>query len=140
MSNVSIAAALRTPKVSQAYANNVQSERFQDARFSVAPTRYMVDQYGRPVNRNSLNDTGAGISDPMQRIDIENCQRPNYHPYLSVRQGLLGSAAGFGGYDTLGVDRTRVFDQEMTVRKSGSLDQQQSMTMNSNYRAYNVSK
>ena len=113
MSAISITKALRVPKVSQQYVNNVYSERFQDPRFNVCPVWNGQDNLGREVGYYTFNNLTNGCNDPMQRIEIENNLRPNYHPYLNT-EGIDAEdqqySSSFGGrYDTAGIRRDEAY-------------------------------
>lgn len=90
----SISSSLRTPRVYGGYAENAQSERFQDSRFNICPNR-TVDSYGRCAPKYGVRRLTGGCHPASERVNIETAIRPAYHPYLNVG-GLQGK-----GYDTL---------------------------------------
>ena len=111
--SISLNKSLTVPKVSQDYANNAWSERFQNPSLSIYPHWNGQDSMGRPSNHNAHVTLTAGASHPLNRINVENSvTRPNYAVYLNA-SGIQGddqvTNPSYGGYDTAGVRRDEAF-------------------------------
>jgi hypothetical protein len=108
--SISLTRSLTVPKVSQDYAANVQSARFQNPSQGIYPAFNGQDLMGRPANHNTFKTLTAGVSHPLARIYVENSLRPSYDVYLNM-SGIEGdnqaSVPSFGGYDTQGLSRSQ---------------------------------
>jgi len=91
MSLVSLEGSVRTCKVNTAWANRIQSDRFENPRLMVCPTWSGVDNAGRPVSADSYMTKTAGCNSALDRVDVENYQRPQYMEYMGL------DAAGING-------------------------------------------
>ena len=96
MSLISLEGAVRTCKVNTAWANRIQSDRFENPRLMMCPTWSGVDNAGRPVSADSYMTKTAGCNSALDRVDVENVLRPQYAEYASL------DAAGIQGqfYDS----------------------------------------
>ena len=96
MSLVSLEGSVRTCKVNTAWANRIQSDRFENPSLMVCPTWSGMDNAGRPISADSYMTKSAGCNSALDRVDVENYQRPQYFEYLGL------DAAGINGtyYDS----------------------------------------
>lgn len=91
MVNISLEAAVRTCKVSTGWAPRIQSERFQDTKNLLCPTWNNVDTIGRNVCPDSFYTKREGCNSPLERITIENNNRPRYFGYITLNaEGMSG--------------------------------------------------
>ena len=88
---ISLEGAVRTCKVNTAWANRIQSDRFENPRLMVCPTWSGVDNAGRPVSADSYMTKTAGCNSALDRVDVENYQRPQYIENMGL------DAAGING-------------------------------------------
>lgn len=91
MSTISLEGSVRTCKVNTAWANRIQSDRFENPSLMVCPTWSGMDNAGRPVSADSYVTKSAGCNSAMDRVDVENYQRPQYFEYFGL------DAAGING-------------------------------------------
>jgi hypothetical protein len=102
--SISLTSALTIPKVSQDYASNVASSRFQDPSQSIYPAYMGQDNMGRQAHPDTYVTLTAGASNPLARIVVENSHRASYHQFLNA-DGIEGdfqnSVPSFGRYDTM---------------------------------------
>lgn len=101
MSNISLEAAVRTCKVNTGWAPRIQSDRFENSNLMMCPVWTQRDLTGRKVSEDSFWTKREGCNSPLDRIDVENDQRPQYMEYITL------DSAGFRGdmYDqTPGVE------------------------------------
>ncbi len=82
--SLSLQGSVRTCKVDQAWANKVQSDRFENPNLLVCPIWDGMDQYGRYVNPDSFYTKTAGCSSAEDRVYVENDQRPKYFEYVTL--------------------------------------------------------
>ena len=91
MSLISLEGAVRTCKVNTAWANRIQSDRFENPNLMLCATWNGLDTAGRPVAPDSYMTKTAGCNSALDRVDVENFQRPQYIEYLGL------DAAGING-------------------------------------------
>jgi hypothetical protein len=85
MGDVSIYNTIRSSKVSTGLAPNFWSMRKFDEDATVCPARANVSDYGvAGVARDSINTETEGCFSPLDRMEIENLQRPRYSVYLNA--------------------------------------------------------
>ena len=111
MSVISLEGAVRTCKVNTAWANRIQSDRFENPRLMVCPTWSGQDNAGRPVSADSYMTKSAGCNSALDRVDVENYQRPQYMEYMGL------DAAGINGqfYDPNNMLSSQANQQERFV-------------------------
>lgn len=85
--SISLSGSLRTCKVDTAWANKIQSNRFQNPSEMVCPLWNGLDTAGRQADPNSFYTKNAGCNNPSDRIDIENDNRPHYMEYINSNNG-----------------------------------------------------
>ena len=91
MSNISLEAAVRTCKVNTGWAPRIQSDRFENSNLMMCPVWTQRDLTGRKVSEDSFYTKREGCNSPLDRIDVENDQRPQYMEYITL------DSAGFRG-------------------------------------------
>jgi len=91
MSNISLEASLRTCKVNTGWASRIQSDRFENSNLMMCPVWNHRDLSGRVVCENSFYTKREGCNSALDRINVENMQRPQYMEYTTL------DASGFQG-------------------------------------------
>ena len=91
MAFISLEGNVRTCKVNTAWANRIQSDRFENPALMMCPTWNGLDNAGRPVSADSFMTKRAGCNSALDRVDVENALRPAYYEYLGL------DAAGING-------------------------------------------
>ena len=91
MSLISLEGSVRTCKVNTAWANRIQSDRFENPKLMLCATWNGMDNAGRPVSADSYMTKTAGCNSALDRVDVENYLRPQYTEYASL------DAAGIQG-------------------------------------------
>lgn len=95
MANISLDASIRTCKIDTAYANKVFSDRFLNPVNMVCPIWNGYDSAGRPVSADSFNTKSNGCNSALDRVVVENYQRPQYVEYVNLSVGgIEGSIYG----------------------------------------------
>jgi hypothetical protein len=85
---------IRSSKTSVGAAPMYQGMRTFDQSAQVCPVRANVSDYGVVgVSRDTIQSYSAGCFDPLDRMTVENIQRPRYSTYLNA--GAI-SAPGVG--------------------------------------------
>ena len=84
MSNISLEAAVRTCKVSTGWAPRIQSDRFQNTNLMMCPVWNERDLTGRKVCEDSFYTKREGCNTALDRINVENDQRPQYAEYITL--------------------------------------------------------
>ena len=107
MSLISLEGAVRTCKVNTAWANRIQSDRFENPRLMTCPTWNGMDNAGRPVTADSYMTKTAGCNSALDRVDVENILRPQYFEYFGL------DAAGING---------NTFDQNNMLQNQANQD------------------
>lgn len=93
--SLSLESAVRTCKVNTGWANRLQSDRFLNPSTTICPLwsegNYGVDTAGRTVCRDSYMTKSAGCNSALDRVTVENAQRPQYSEYITLdAQGIDG--------------------------------------------------
>lgn len=84
MSSISLESAVRTCKVNTGWANRIQSDRFENSNLMVCPVWNQRDLTGRKVCEDSFYTKREGCNSPLDRINVENDQRPQYAEYITL--------------------------------------------------------
>ena len=82
--SISLESSLKTCKVDQAWANKVQSDRFLNPDNMVCPIWNGFDLTGRLVSPDSFYTKSAGCNSAVDRVLVENDQRPQYAEYINL--------------------------------------------------------
>jgi hypothetical protein len=94
--SISLESAIKTCKVSTAWANRVESSRFLDPNQMVCPIWNGMDTAGRQVCPDSFMTKRAGCNSAEDRVSVENnVVRPQYMEYINLSsQGVAGNIYG----------------------------------------------
>lgn len=84
MSNISLEASVRTCKVNTGWANRIQSDRFENSNLMMCPVWNERDLTGRKVCEDSFWTKREGCNSALDRINVENDQRPQYAEYITL--------------------------------------------------------
>ena len=84
MSTISLEAAVRTCKVNTGWANRIQSDRFENSNLMMCPVWNERDLIGRRVCADSFYTKREGCNSALDRINVENDQRPQYAEYITL--------------------------------------------------------
>ena len=108
MANISLQKSLRTCRVDTGWADKMQSDRFLNSCQMVCPTWNGMDQYGRFVCQDSFTTESYGCRSAIDRINVENYQRPQYFEYVNldgfgVQGNLTNYDAGARTANTQGI-------------------------------------
>ena len=126
--SLSLTGTISTCAVNTAYANRLQSDRFENPDTMVCPVWNGLDQYGRVVCYDSYVTKTAGCESALDRVAVENYLRPQYIEFVPLdAQGFL-SPAVFGqsinpsveGYQKT-LTLSRLQDVKSTYNKGGSV-------------------
>lgn len=91
MSNISLEGSIRTCKVDTAWASRMESDRFLNPSLMVCPPWNGMDNAGRNVCVDSYVTKTAGCNSALDRVAVENAQRPQYIEYVNLdAQGIMG--------------------------------------------------
>ena len=82
--SIGLEGALRTCKVDTGWASRIQSDRFENPNLMVCPVWNGRDLSGRPVCADSFYTKRAGCNSALDRVDVENYQRPQYMEYINL--------------------------------------------------------
>lgn len=82
--SISLEGAIRTCKVDTAWAPRVESDRFFNPNNMVCPVWNGMDTTGRIVCPDSFWTKRAGCNSALDRVDVENAQRPQYAEYINL--------------------------------------------------------
>ena len=82
--SIGLEGALRTCKVDTGWATRIQSDRFENPNLMVCPVWNGRDLSGRPVCADSFYTKRAGCNSALDRVDVENAQRPQYMEYINL--------------------------------------------------------
>lgn len=89
---ISLESSIRTCKVISGWAERIQSDRFQNSDLMQCPVWNGLDTAGRSVCPDSFYTKREGCNTPMDRVTVENDQRPKYFEYITLdAAGLSGS-------------------------------------------------
>ena len=80
---VNLESALRTCKVDTAYQQRTQSDRFLNPKNMVCPVWNGLDAAGRVACADSFYTKREGCHSALDRVGVENIQRPQYMQYIS---------------------------------------------------------
>jgi hypothetical protein len=80
---VNLESALRTCKVDTAYQQRTQSDRFLNPKNMVCPVWNGLDAAGRIACADSFYTKREGCHSALDRVGVENVQRPQYMQYIS---------------------------------------------------------
>lgn len=93
MSNLSLQKSIQGCKVVTDWAIRQQSDRFLNSDNLLCPLWNGIDLTGRPVCPDSFNTKVQGCSNPLDRVMVENEQRPKYFQYITLNaSGLEGGS------------------------------------------------
>lgn len=81
----SLEASIRTCKTDVGYAERIQSDRFFNPKLSVCPVWNGLDAAGRVACADSFNTKREGCNSALDRVGVENLQRPQYMNYISAQ-------------------------------------------------------
>lgn len=84
MANISLEASVRTCKVNTGWASRIQSDRFENSNLLMCPVWNERDLTGRKVCEDSFYTKREGCNSPLDRINVENDQRPQYAEYITL--------------------------------------------------------
>jgi len=84
MSVLSLQKSVRTCRVDSSWAPKLQSERFLNSCQVICPVWTGTDQYGRIVCPDSMMIETAGCRSALDRVDVENYQRPQYFELVNL--------------------------------------------------------
>jgi hypothetical protein len=91
---ISLLASTTAPKVNTGYAAKIQSDRIENYNSTLCPVWSGVDSYGRIACADSYNTKTAGCSSALDRVVVENYQRPQYAEYTALdASGYLNASA-----------------------------------------------
>lgn len=86
--------AVQTCSVNTGYANKLWSDRQENPNNLMCPLWNGLDQYGRSVAFDSYNTKSAGCSSALDRVAVENMQRPQYIDFIALdANGYLSPTA-----------------------------------------------
>ena len=123
MANISLDASIRTCKIDTGYANKVYSDRFLNPENMICPIWNGFDSAGRPACANSFDTKSMGCNSALDRVAVENYQRPQYVEYVNL------SVGGIKG-DIYGPNPGYSMNQWDLMKKNQSLYQLNSVTGN----------
>lgn len=81
---ISLQGSLKTCKADTAWAERLQSNRFEDPENMICIPWGGRDLVGRPVSVDSFYTKAAGCNTPADRVNVENTLRPQYMEATSV--------------------------------------------------------
>ena len=91
MSSLSLQKSIQGCKVVTDWAPRIQSDRFLNSQNLMCPLWSGFDLVGRSVCPDSFQTKVEGCNDPLDRVMVENEQRPKYFQYLTLNaNGLEG--------------------------------------------------
>lgn len=92
--SISLSGALTVCKVNTGYDNKIQSDRYENPNNLLCPLWNGLDQYGRAVCVDSYYTKYAGCSSALDRVAVENYQRPQYSDFIPLdTMGYLNPSA-----------------------------------------------
>jgi len=115
----SLNASLTTCRFDSGDANKIQSDRFLNPALMMCPTWTGQNLKGQEVCPDSFYTKSRGCNSAVDRVVVENDQRPDYISYIGL------NAAGINGniYDN-------VYEHGQTVCRQQMLDQRDNITGN----------
>ena len=105
MANISLEASIRTCKVNTGWASRIQSDRFENTNLLMCPVWNERDLIGRKVCEDSFYTKREGCNSPLDRINVENDQRPQYAEYITL--DTAGFRADMIGDQKVGIETYR---------------------------------
>ncbi len=91
MTSLSLQKSIQGCKVVTDWAPRIQSDRFLNSNNLICPAWNGFDLVGRSVCPDSFQTKVEGCNDPLDRVMVENEQRPKYFQYLTLNaNGLEG--------------------------------------------------
>lgn len=87
----SLESSIRTCKIDAGFATNAASQRFLNGNDMVCPVWGGYDSAGRPVCPMSYNTKTAGCTSALDRVSVENSQRPSYFEYVNLNPAGLNA-------------------------------------------------
>lgn len=87
----SLQGSVKTCSVNDGLAANLQSQRILNSTNMVCPLFKGTDDVGRPVCPDSYNLSAAGCQNPLNRVSVENFQRPKYFNYVTLDSAGVNS-------------------------------------------------
>jgi hypothetical protein len=81
---ISLQGSLKTCKADTAWAERLQSNRFEDPENMICIPWGGRDLVGRPAHVDSFYTKSAGCNTPADRVNVENTLRPQYMETTSV--------------------------------------------------------
>lgn len=92
--SVALTGSVQTCSVNTGYATKLWSDRFENPSNLLCPLWNGLDQYGRAVSYDSYNTKTAGCESALDRVAVENYQRPQYSDFIPLdTMGYLNPAA-----------------------------------------------
>jgi hypothetical protein len=92
--SVTLTGAVQTCAVNTGYANKLWSDRYENPSNTLCPLWNGLDQYGRVVSYDSYYTKAPGCESALDRVAVENYQRPQYFDFIALdAQGYLNPAA-----------------------------------------------
>ena len=92
---ISLLSSVQTCKVNTGYASKNQSDRFENPNSMLCHVWNGLDSYGRSVCYDSYYTKTPGCSSALDRVVVENIQRPQYMEYINLSaNGIDGSIYG----------------------------------------------
>jgi len=96
--SISLEASLKTCKIDTAWADKVQSDRFLNPAQMVCPIWNGYDLAGRQAAPDSFYTKSAGCNSAVDRVLVENDQRPQYAEYINLSASGI-DASIYGNYN-----------------------------------------
>jgi hypothetical protein len=84
---ISLESSIRTCKIDAGFANKIFSDRYLNPQNMVCPMWNGFDTVGRHVCSDSYDTKTSGCQSAMERITVENYQRPQYIEYINLSAG-----------------------------------------------------
>lgn len=122
MSSLSLEASIRTCKIDSGLANKVQSDRFLNPNNMVCVPWNGIDLQGRQVCADSFYTKTPGCNSAVDRVSVENAQRPQYCEYINLSAyGVDGSIYGNNmNYNNVGDNQQNVRNMNNVTGNYGS--------------------
>ena len=95
--SIGLTSSILNTKVYVGNESRIQSNRIQDPASMMCPMWSGQDLAGRPVCSDSFYTKRAGCNSALDRIKVENDQRPKYANHVTISAaGIAGADAGYG--------------------------------------------
>lgn len=94
-STPSVYGNIKTTQVDVSYASKFESSRFLNKNYNICPKFNGVDGIGRPIAQDSYITKKEGCNHSLERIYVENDQRPDYIVNLNLQRGLYSMSGKF---------------------------------------------